>query len=186
MALILTETDTVGTGITTPSPFITVNTVYIRIATNGGPAGSTITSVSIAASNAGNTTADISYISKSGEPGTTLWQSGNWVVRLDITTANTNLTWNGLGICSTTSNTSVVSATGLAISCGTTGVKSATKAGNQITPLSTERIQASLGFSNGSSMVQSFSVRPDQNIDTPLVIRLSRNPAINLNDPAFV
>jgi hypothetical protein len=55
---------------------------------------------------------------------------GNWTIRLNITTANTNVTWSGVYICAvdmvTTTSTTLGSATGLGISCGTTGVKSTT------------------------------------------------------------
>lgn len=98
--------------------------------------------------------------------------SGNYVMRLNITTANMNLTWTKIdlieinGSCGTVQTLGTTSSLG--ISLGTTGVKSATiTLGSPVSITSGNPLAFRLYFSNGAMSVQSAADTNNQLIDTP-------------------
>jgi hypothetical protein len=99
------------------------------------------------------------------------WLAGTWVVRLNVTTANANITWTECYICQVNSGCASVatigSVTGQSISLGTTGVKSMNVTGSAISPASTDGVEIILAMTNGGTMTQSFGFTPNQLIDSP-------------------
>lgn len=109
-------------------------------------------------------------------PGATYsqWAAGDYVVRCNITTANSAITWEHTYICRLDLNCialeTIGSLTGQAISLATTGVKTMTVAGALIaSPASTDHIYIVCVFGNTGAGSATFGVRGNQNIDTPLV-----------------
>lgn len=171
MARSYQQTDTTDNNIRTISPFGSGQVDVSKTMAVGGSAGSVAGTVSVASSNSGNSAFDLSFRTADGDPGTADdWAAGNWTVRFNVTTANMNLTWDGLGIAAVdageTASTSIVSATSLAISCSTTGVKSTTQSGSA--PGSNkDHVQVSCGFSNGAMSTQTLGVTPSELLDGP-------------------
>ena len=99
------------------------------------------------------------------------WDAGNWTIRLNVTTANMNLTWETAYICRVDSacanQATIGSATALAISLGTTGVKSTTISGAAQTPTAGDDVVIVLGFANSAMTAQTFQATPDQLISSP-------------------
>jgi hypothetical protein len=139
-------------------------------ATQGGTPGTTTPTISLS----GNQTNSrgIHFESAANEPGQTSWPAGNWVVRLNITTANANITWTGTYICRVNSSgqslATVGSLTGQSLGLGSTGVQSMTISGSAQSANVTDRIYIVLVFSNSQTSLQSFNYQPNQFIDTPI------------------
>lgn len=95
-------------------------------------------------------------------------------MRIEVTTANMNLTWDrlayGYAVTGTGPITTAIDCfTGLGISLGTTGVKSTTQTVSASTGRSaTDKLAFMLGWTNGAMSVQSVTLKPSQNIDTPV------------------
>jgi len=106
-------------------------------------------------------------------PAGTLWITGNWVVRLDVTVANSNITWAELLICqisSACSNISTIADTNVSLGLGSTGVKSQAVGGSAVaSPASTDKVFIVLSFTNGKSSAQAFTWKKDVLIDSPFV-----------------
>jgi hypothetical protein len=102
------------------------------------------------------------------------WKAGNYVVRLNVTTLNANITWTGTYICrlnsSNVSQATIGSLTGQTTSLGSTGVKTHTVSGAAQTPAAGDKIYIVCVFSVVTSNNQSFGWTPNQDIDTPLVV----------------
>lgn len=165
------QTDTSDTNIRTISPFSAGQVDVSKRMSVGGSAGSVAGTVSVASSNDGNSGSDLNFRTADGDPASADdWAAGDWTVRFNVTTANMNLTWDGLGIAAVdaaeSASTSILTATSLAISCSTTGVKSATRSGSA--PASNkDHIQVSCGFTNGAMSTQTLGVTPSELIDGP-------------------
>jgi hypothetical protein len=105
--------------------------------------------------------------------GNVTWAAGNWIVRLNITTAITGPTWEECYICRASagcaSQATIGSVTAQAISLATTGVKSVTISGAAQTPAAGDVVEIVLVFSNSQTMTRAFAFTPDQLIDTPFV-----------------
>ena len=103
---------------------IIIGTPHYFTISAGAAAGSI--SQSHVTTSGGGRLAGIAFNTSPGDPGTATY-SGTCTMRLNITTANTNITWGSLYWCNdcALSGTLVTSTTGLAISLGTTGVKTA-------------------------------------------------------------
>jgi hypothetical protein len=138
-------------------------------ATQGGTPGVSSPTISLAGNQTNNR--GIHFESAANEPGQTSWPAGNWVVRLNVTTANANITWTGTYICKVNSSgqslATVGSLTGQSLGLGSTGVQSMTVSGSAQTANATDRIYIILIFSNSQTSFQSFNYRPNQLIDTP-------------------
>jgi hypothetical protein len=105
-------------------------------------------------------------------PSGTSWNAGTWTWRLNVTTANMNLTLTEVYICrinsSNVSQATIGSATGLGLGLGTTGVQSGTISGSAQTPSSGDYVNIVFVFTNAAMNTQSISVTHNQVIDTPL------------------
>lgn len=105
-------------------------------------------------------------------PNSPSWESGNYVVRINLTTGNGRTTWEDSYICrvnsACSSQATVGSLTGQAISLSTTGVKTMTISGAAQTANQTDTLYLVLGFKNNVGGTFSFAVQFDQQIDTPL------------------
>jgi hypothetical protein len=174
MPITLTQTDTAGAfavGTYCGSARGTFTTPAQKLATSGGTAGTGTNSVTHAA--AANNQYAWTFTSAAGEPNNTSWESGNWTVRIEITTANANFSaWDAL-CCRVdsggTSQGTVFTNTAGVGDISTTGVKSVTVAGAaQAGASATDRILVEIGINSTSSMTQSCSFKPSQNIDTPV------------------
>lgn len=104
-------------------------------------------------------------------PGTVTGDSGTWTVRLNVTTANMNLSISEIYICRVNSSCvnqeTIGSATGLSISLGSTGVKTQTVTGSAVTLGAGDIVTVVFKIVNGAMTDQSFNFTPDQNIDSP-------------------
>lgn len=136
--------------------------------------GGTAAPAGVSANLAGNAN-DLISASSQIEPAATQAPAGDYVFRLNVTISNMNVTWDALDlveISGSGASCSVVQTlgqvTGLGISLGTTGVKTAT-----ITLASPVSIDAAndlyfrAKLDNGSMNAQSVAFRHDQLIDTP-------------------
>lgn len=103
----------------------------------------------------------------------TAWNAGTWTVRLNNGTSEPDSTWDSVHICrvnsACTNQETVGSTTGLGISLGSTGVKTATVAGAAQSPATGDKIQIICIFSTVSGNNDFPNVIPNQDIDTPLV-----------------
>ncbi len=172
MALILTQTDTAADcgAVAGCSGATVAGSAVGREATSGGTAGSTEQTVTVTKN---STEAGFMFQSADNEPNKTSWEAGDWVVRLNVTTSQMDITWEDTYICrfdnACGSLATVGSLVSQAISCGSTGVKSMTISGASQTANATDEIYIVLVFKNASTHGnKSIGITPDQNIDTPL------------------
>lgn len=138
-----------------------------RTAVDGGTAGTGTPSVIATASGVSEALLNFEITPAGG----TSWDAGTWTVRLNVTTANMNVTLVAIWICRVDSSgvnqATIGSATGLSISVGTTGVKSQTVTGSAQTPAAGDMVEVVFLFSNGAMSSSSLNIKPDQNIDSP-------------------
>ena len=140
-------------------------------ATSGGTAGVTAVFVTQDAENARKDS--IQFESAAGEPNSTAWESGTWTVRIEITTANKNITGWGVVVCRRNSAGVPQESLGENLSAPgdftTTGVKTATITGNAaVGEVATDQMGITIAPSNSTTMLQGFAYKPSQNIDTPV------------------
>jgi len=170
MLIELQETDTaaVDGAIAACSGLSATSTTDNRTATRGGTAGTTARTITLA--NNTNNKRGVHFEMAALELDSYQTPSGNWVVRLNVTTASSNVLWESVYICrvnsSGVSQHTIGSATGQGVSLATTGVKSITVSGGADTASPGDRIYLVLGFS--TTIGDSFAYKPDQLIDTPL------------------
>lgn len=98
--------------------------------------------------------------------------SGNWTWRINVTTANMQVTLDEVHICHVDSGYSAKntlgSATGLGLALTSTGVQSATiNQASGVTIAAGDKIIVIYAFDNGQSMAQAFGYTPDQIITGP-------------------
>jgi hypothetical protein len=119
------------------------------------------------------------YPTATGDPGLTTWASGNWVVKLNVTSANSAISWvatcilriNGAG---TSVLATVGSLTGQNIALGSTGVQTMTISGASQSAGSGDRIEVELIFQNtnahGGSQSANWDLGDSSNdtVATPL------------------
>lgn len=104
-------------------------------------------------------------------PGTS-WDAGTWTTRLNVTTANMNLTLTEIHICrmdSSHNNVSTIgSVTGLSISLGSTGVITQNVTGVAVgSPAVDDYVLVIYTFANGAMSSQTFTLTRNQNISSP-------------------
>lgn len=139
----------------------------------GAAAGSLSHSAQIASAGA-STAKNLSYATSGGVPGTATWV-GACTIRLNITTANSNVTWVGARICercAANNSTAATVTSALGISLGTTGVKTASVEITSAYTLSncgTATAQANmvLSCSNAATMAATFNYINNQIITFP-------------------
>lgn len=173
MAIILTQTDNTSlSGFNVGcSGGSTGATTADREATQGGTAGSTEATV---APNTAATDACLIFQSASGEPNLTNWDAGDWVVRLDVTTTNSNVDVDSIYICERTSGgtyNTVTSSTGIARTLGTAQVESFTiNRATDYSAAATSTIYIVVLLDHTAAHGNSnVGITPSQNIDTPIV-----------------
>lgn len=113
------------------------------------------------------------FCQTSGGVGETTWESGDYTVRLNVTTGSSfGMYWEAVYICRVDSNCSSVATVGsnTSISKGVYqgGTFSATVSGSSQSAASTDDLYIIYEFDVGSGPV-SIGVTPDQDIDTPIV-----------------
>lgn len=103
MTITLTETDTasgLGDGTVFCAGGSSVTSEVNNVATSGGTAGTTdSSSLTIPSS---STRVFAAFVSASGEPNSISWEAGNYVAKVEVTTAaagSGNTTWDGVYIC---------------------------------------------------------------------------------------
>lgn len=137
-----------------------------RVCSDGGTAGTGAVSTTTGAA----TRAIGAYFTIIPDSGTT-GNSGTWTVRLNVTTANMNLTLLEVWICRVNSSCvnqeTIGSTTGLTTSLGTTGVKSINVTGSAVTLAADDKVVVGFYVDNTAMSSQAFSFTPDQNIDSP-------------------
>jgi hypothetical protein len=139
------------------------------IAADGGTPGTGTTSVQKTSSQ--DETAGDSHSYTIIPAAGTSWDGGTWTVRVNVTTANMNLSITAIYICRVDSGcanqATIGSATGLSISLSSTGVKSQTVTGSAQTPGVGDKVVVLIGIANGAMSTQSVVFTNDQNIDSP-------------------
>jgi hypothetical protein len=97
--------------------------------------------------------------------------AGNWTVGLNITSAQAAFTYTKCFIChlnsSGTSIGTIGSVTGLGISLGTTGVKTATVSGSQVTFGTSETFVCCLLMTCNTSSIRTFQFTPNATVVAP-------------------
>ena len=175
MVIILTETDTSSDDVFNSTDgcglgAVTNSVTSSKEATNGGTAGVTAISITLDAVQANIDT--IEFESAAGEPNSTSWESGTWTIRIEITTANMNITGWGAKACRR--NSAGVPQEGLGSVAGvgdfaTVGVKTATITGSaSVGAAATDQIGIMVTPTNNTAKTQAFAYKPSQNIDTPV------------------
>ncbi len=103
------------------------------------------------------------------------WKAGNWTVRLNVVAANSKLRWDAVYICRVSSAcgglSTIGSATGLGLSCGSTGVLSTVVAGVAVaSPGAGDKIIIVYVLKNNAASggSQSIYVQMSELIDTPI------------------
>lgn len=165
-----TDTSTGGDGGTAQcSGAALASQKQFRLIDRNGSPGSTPAQVTLDAS---PDEAGVFFETPSGQPGLLTWQAGNYVVRLNVTTAASgDVTWSDTYICRVNSSSvnqgTVGSLTGQTTSVSSTGVKTHTVSGSEQTADVGDRLYVVLVFSNAETSSVNFSFTPDQVIDTP-------------------
>jgi hypothetical protein len=139
---------------------------------DGGTAGVTEVTMTHAANTADRM--GVAIQSAPNEPGLTNWASGTWTVRLNVTTANTNITLQEVYISRVNSGGVHQETLGSTLAIGTAlsaGVKSVNVTGSAATsPAATDEIYIEMVFDfGGSHGNESVGITFDQNVDSPLV-----------------
>ena len=136
---------------------LTGKTPVIVEAEVGGAGTSTTSSPTIAAGETNVVAVNIELVVPAGAT----WGSGTWTIKINITTANSSVTWTEVYVCRVSSGcvsqASIGSATGLGISLGTTGVKSANVAGAAQTPAAGDKVIVVLVFTGAGHGSDSFA-----------------------------
>lgn len=175
MAINFTQTDTFTADTNTYCSGRTIRNNSMNDATDGGSAGSTPISTSCFASDSLVVCNKFKCVVASG----LTWASGTWTWRINITTANMNLTLEEVYICRVNSSdvnqATIGSVTALAVSLGSTGVKSGTISGSAQTPSVGDYVSVVFVYSNGAMSAQTFQYTPNQNIDSPFTTAPSTN-----------
>lgn len=107
-------------------------------------------------------------------PGLVDWVAGNYVIRLNVTTANFNVDWvetRMFAVSDACGNLGQIGIDTTVQSMGTTGVKTVTIAGSAISPGDLATLYVAFVFTNNNAfMLQVWQVTGDQLIDTPFVM----------------
>lgn len=94
------------------------------------------------------------FTSASSDPGVTSWDSGNWVVGINISSADSNMTWASSCVFQLNSGGTLVNTvgtlTGQTTSLGSTGLKNHTVSGSAESPSASDRVQVVVVFSCGA------------------------------------
>lgn len=120
----------------------------------------------------------IHFYSPNTFPNLTSWPSGNYVVRLNITTGNAQLQWKATYVCRVNSSfvnqATIGSLTAQTTSLTGTGVVSHTISGSADAGASaTDRVYIVCVFHTASGATQNISFKTDQLIDTPFTASVS-------------
>jgi len=149
---------------------------------DGAATGSNELTLSI---NASGLASPLGFQTIANEPNITDWAAGDWVVRLNVTSANMNMEWEGTHVCKVSASptcgsaVTVGSLTSQTISMFPTGVKTMTVSGSNITVGATDVVYIVIILRNTDTMMtQSCGVTVDQDIDTPLVDVVAVQPVI--------
>jgi len=149
----------------------TAGTSTAELEENGTIGTTTLTPGSIPAS---SSRISIFLQSIAGQPNTTIWHDGDWVVRINVTTGDMDLRLDEVHICridgtGCTNIATVGSATGLDITLQTNGVKTVTVPGSfQSAGLGDDFVIIVIVRNVNSMFARGFSWDNDQIIDTPI------------------
>lgn len=174
MSITLTQTDTnsdLSTNTAAASPcYGSQSNQSSKVASSGGTAGTVAATINTTASAAGE--AEILFAAPTGTPLSTSWEGGSAIFRLEVTTANMNVTWVTIqwGYYAAGVGATIDCFSALGISLGATGVQSTTKTVSASSGRSvTDRMIALYGFSNSAMSTSAWAMKPSQNIDTPVI-----------------
>lgn len=136
----------------------------------GGTAGVVSSTQSMISAGISTIQLAASFSTPSGDPGTATWD-GSCVMRWNITTANTNITWSHLVwsaySASLTFRVCVTYTASLAIGLGTTGVKTASVGVSLFAANTTDVTRLFCVGSNAAAMSSSFGYLKNQLVDVP-------------------
>ena len=170
MAMIFTQTagGSGGTNVYCSPRAATSNLLKTISSSVGGTPGAGTSQISLASS---ETNVSGTSISCGTLPTGTVGDAGTWTVRLNVTTANMNLTLNEIHICHLRSGSSIAtigSVTGLSTSLGSTGVITQNVTGSAVTIVTaTDNVSILVSYTNGAMSTQQGFYTVDQNIDSP-------------------
>ena len=113
------------------------------------------------------------YMQPTPAPGTDfIWNSGDWVVRINVTTSNMDTDWEDTFICRVnagcTSQAEIGKLEDQGIDLSSTGVHSMTISGAAQTPSAGDSFVVVLGFSTSAHAGSGCGITPDRTIETPL------------------
>lgn len=143
--------------------------VYDRELQESGTLGSGTNAVS---ENTGSVVRSIHFESEANEPNETSWPAGDWIVRIRVTTGNSNLDWDEQYVCRVNSGgvsqATIGSAVAQAVNL-TAGAKSITVAGGaDAGAAATDRFYLVGGIIRSAGHGEQIAVVfNDQSIDTP-------------------
>lgn len=157
-------------GLCTPALDSVLTSAMDASASDGGSSGGTETVTLASGPSTRNQAGLISVAVAAG----VVWGAGQWTVRLNVTTANMNMTLDTVIIVRTSSGCVgqevIGTAASLAISLGSTGVKSVNVTGISVTPSVGDIVTVESTVSNSSMNSQSVVFTMDQNIDSPFTV----------------
>jgi len=151
------------------SDFSVAAAEYNREVEESGTLGS---GTNVITANTGSLRRAIHFESETNEPNETSWPAGDWTVRFNVTTGNTNVDLDGIDICRVNSSgvnqATIFDTFFLAINLSA-GVKTFTVSGNaDAGAAATDRFYIVLSiFRSAGHGSQSATITNDQQIDTP-------------------
>ena len=179
MPINFTETDTASACAVGAycSPDSAATTTFTRQATDGGTPGVTAVFGKLPGDSTKHFAGNFECVVAAGVS----WDAGTWVVRINITQAQANFTWEDSYICRVSSGcvnqATIASLLNQAISLATTGVKTMTIPGGLAqSPAVGDKVIVVLVWKNAGAMALTVNVLPDQNIDSPFIAGAAAAP----------
>lgn len=177
MGLVYTQTGTgatCGTSAACSGETLNGNSPVARQCSIGGTTDDTGLTVAVPAAAGGATVAAMMF--ETDPIGRTSWEAGDWVVRLNVTSASSaSLIVSAVYVCrlnsSCTPLATVGSLTSLTVGLDTTGVKTFTVSGSSLPTTSTSDRAYFVIVTTSSNFFapESFQFAPNQDIDSPIV-----------------
>ena len=157
-----------------PSGMAESSTATKKLAFDGGSSGATQYSVTIEGSDTGAASLQVGMQWNAITVGRTTWDAGDWIVRLNVSDGNPNVSWQEAHICRVnTSNVvqeTIASVTGLNILMSLASTKTVTMTTvGSATALSTDKILWTLVFQKSTSATATFKYKSNKNLASPII-----------------
>jgi len=111
-----------------------------------------------------------------GFPDGNYWEAGDWICRLNVSQANSSISWTSVHICAQrgTTWTTIASNTSVATPCFPVGTKSVTlttESPSDFTSAGSQTIYWIYGFQKTTTAEQTFKYKSNKNLATPIVAK---------------